>query len=271
VRESIGEIQVETDIAQDVSVSGISGRRSYVIIDPIKKKYNETPRTQLPGPIKHLLSQLYKKAANEQRKKITEPLPSSLWVTVPIQDPHFLTERRNYWVRKENEETMQENHFESTFWGRLGERVPAWAARLAICENPEYPVITNNHIDIAELSLVAELQANLSNQYGLKIDVDFNHCVSWILAQFKGNMVMRKQLRTMRNWSFLQEGAVEASRIFNLLSRQKAYRNALKRNPKVRRAIIEVLKERGIIYLSPKQAREEYGYGGEMFKKGTED
>jgi len=271
IRESVAEIQHEADIINATSISGVAGRRSHVLIDPIKGQYNEFPIKTLPDFLKTMVLELYKLAANEQRKKITDPLPEDLWVEVNYKNPVYLAEKKKKWIKKENRAAAEKNHFESTFYGRLGERLPGWAARLAICDNINYPIITNEHIDIAEASLVAELESQATQQQSGELDSDVHQAATFIVKLFTGDMLQNKTLNQKSNSpktkKMLKEGACELHRVMAKTRIKACYKRAAARIPHVDNILLATIKTRGLIELSVEEAKEQYTYRGRILKR----
>lgn len=267
IRESVAQIQNEADIIRATSVSGVAGRRSHVLIDPIKAPFNEYPEQKLPKPIKLLVTELYKLAANEQRRKVTEPMAADLWKIIPFKNPQYLAKKRAEWVNKENKAAMTLSHMESTFYGRLGERLPSWAARLAICDNYENPVITNQHVDIAEASLMAEVHANLSQQNSGELDSDIHQTANFIIDMFRGDMTQNKSLCNDRNKKMLKDGACELHRIMNRARMRSSYKCGAVRIPNIDNILLQTIKTRGLIELSKEEAIEKYKYRGRVLKR----
>jgi len=267
IRESVAQIQNEADVINATAVSGVAGRRSHVLIDPIKPSYNENQLRELPANIKSLILSLYKKAANEQRKKVTEPLPKSLWTVITYKNPQYLAKKRTHWIEKENRAAVQDMHFESTFYGRLGERLPSWAARLAIVDNIENPIITNEHIDIAEESLIAELSANDLQQDSGELDSDINQTVTYILDLFKGDMTKKATLINNNTKNMLKDGACVMSTIMSRASARGSYKKAAPKIPQINNILLSTLKTRGIVELTRDEAKEKYNYNGRVLKR----
>jgi hypothetical protein len=267
IRESVAQIQNEADILNATAISGVAGRRSHVLIDPIKGSYNEAQIKSLPGRIKSLILELYKQAANEQRKTITSPLPNDLWVTITYENPIYIAERRKQWIKKENRAAAKHSHFESTFYGRLGERLPSWAARLAICDNPSNPIITNQHIDIAEASLIAEIDASNAQQNSGELDSDINQSANFIIDLFRGDMTQNKSLSSKTNGKILKDGACELHRIMNRVRQRGSYKKAAAHIPNVDQILLNTIKTRGLIELTREESVEKYKYRGRVLKR----
>ena len=269
IRESVAQIQNEADMVNATAISGVAGRRSHVLIDPIKAPYNDKQLSKLPSEIKDLLKKMYILAANEQRKKIEDPLPTALWVIIPFKNPVYITKKRVEWLKKDNRAAQLNRHFEATFWGRMGERLPSWAARLAIADNPECPIITDAHIDIAEKSLVAELNAAEIQQESGELDGDVGILVTWILENlFAGKMINNKTLASVeKNQKILKDGGTMMHLVFTAIRSKAEYKAAYKNNPRVHDVIIANLKTRGIVELSIEEAQIKYNYRGRILMR----
>jgi len=267
IRESVAQIQHEADLINATAVSGVAGRRSHVLIDPVKGSYNESQISELPDNIKNTIKDIYKIAANEQRKNITSPLPAKLWTIIKFKNPQYMAEKRTHWIKKENKAALNGNHFESTFYGRLGERLPAWAARLAICDNPIEPVITKQHVDIAEASLLAELYASVSQQESGELDSDINQVAAYVVNLFRGDMSSNKSLLNKTNKIMLKDGACELHRIMNRARAKAAYKRASMKHPNIDNILLSTVKTRGLVELKREEAISRYGYGGRVLKR----
>jgi hypothetical protein len=267
IRESVAQIQHEADIINATAVSGVSGRRSHVLIDPVKSAYNEFRETKLPENVRQLVIEIYKKAANEQRKKVTEPLAPDLWVEVKYKNPQYLSKKRQKWILKENKAAAAGENFESTFYGRLGERLPSWAARLAIADCPEEPIITNQHIDISEASLLAELKSNKAQQDSGELDSDVNQTANFVVSLFRGDMTANKSLNQNTNAHLLRDGACELHRIMGRVRTKACYKTAASKIPNIDHILLNTIKTRGIIELSKEEAIQQYKYRGRVLKR----
>jgi hypothetical protein len=159
IRESVAKIQSEADILNQSVIAGVAGRRSVILIDPIKSFKQENTLQAIPSDVRALVVELYKKASQSFRKDYTKQMHPDAWVYFDYTDKDYLIDMQTEWLNKENEAALLDDDYKSTFYGRLYERVPAYAGILAIADNPGHPVITNNHLRIAEQSLLAELLA----------------------------------------------------------------------------------------------------------------
>jgi hypothetical protein len=189
VRESVAQIQGIADFENKTSISGVAGRRSHIIIDPIKQPRNFKCVSEIPKEIKNLLIKMYKKASDDKRKNVEEPLPPEMWLYCQYEDENYLNQRAQEWLEKENEAAVVKDHFMYTFYGRLYERIPSYAARLAIADNPLMPIITKKHIDIAEESLTAELVAHVDRTESGEDQGPMGIIVDRIVHMFKGDLV----------------------------------------------------------------------------------
>lgn len=157
IRESVAEIQNEADVLLQTSIAGVEGRRSYVVADPKKPLPNNELIEKIPKEDKEWLSELLTLCLNDSRKKWDEPLNPELWIRWQFADMEYLKQKQRKWIDQENEAHKERDMYSTTIFGRMIERVPAYAALLAVCENPKEPIITNDQIDIAEKSIVAEM------------------------------------------------------------------------------------------------------------------
>jgi hypothetical protein len=266
IRESVAKIQSEADIIRASAISGVSGRRSHVLIDPVKGDYNEQQISEVPDKLKALTMAIYKKAIIEQRKNVTEPLHKSLWVRIRYKDPEYLSSKRKEWIKKENLLAANNYHFTATFYGRLGERLPSWAARLAIADNPKRPVITNEHIDIAEESLFAELAAATRQHESGELDSDITETVNFIMNLFKGDMTKHRSILRDGNQHMLMDKACELHRVFSRARVRVSYKKAALRHSDLDKRILQAIKIRGLEVLPPRAAKITYNYYGKVLR-----
>jgi len=265
IRESVAQIQNEADVLNASSISGTSGRRSHVLIDPIKAEPNENPITELSTEFKKLMVSLFKKASDERRKNIDEALPHDLWIVPQYKDPLKLRERAKDWLVDENKNALQESHFNSTFYGRLGERIPAYAARLAICENPDEPIITNEQIEIAEMSLVAEFTAHKGQRDSGELDPKWTKLVGIIKDLFRGDMSLNSTL-ARSGADVAKDGAADWTRIKDLIKHREEYKE-LSAKDGFHRFLKDHLAAENIVKLTKKEAFDLYGKRSEVFKR----
>lgn len=188
IRESVAKIQSDADVLNQTTVSGVSGRRSLVLIDPIKGAKNKEPIEEVPQKVKKLILALYKTASQEARKNCHTPMNDDLWTVFSFKDIEYIRGLEDKWLHNENRAARLEDDFESTFWGRLYERVPAYAGILAIADNPVKPTISNTHLDIAESSLIAELNAHRGQEKGGHLDDPLSRVIKKIESLFIGDM-----------------------------------------------------------------------------------
>jgi hypothetical protein len=263
IRESVAKIQSDADALNQSLVAGALGRRSTIIIDLIKQKKNRKRVKKLPKSIKKLITNLYELAANDNRKDCTKPLKKDLWTIVKIADDKFLEEKELIWLKKENNAAEIENDYESTFYGRLYERVPVYAATLAIADNPIKPIITNEHLNIAEKSLEAELYAHRQQEDFKVLAEPMDKLIMKVVETFTGSMApyykyYDKKLRQIAK-SELSAGAMEWTALRHKLGR---YINNLEVRDKNK--LVMVLKNRlpaeDIIILSPEQTKEKFNH-----------
>ena len=223
IRESVAKIQSDADVINQTVISGVAGRRSLILIDPIKGEKNLRPITEIPSKIRKLVLELYKIAAVDERKDCSKPLRKNLWITFKFDDKVFLHELEKKWLKLENKAATLDNDFESTFYGRLYERVPAYAGILAVAENPLKPIITNKQLQIAEKSLLAELNAYNKQELTGILDDPLTRIFSEIEKMFIGVMSIHlkyyiKSLRKIGKIE-LQDGACEWTPIAKKLQR----------------------------------------------------
>ena len=169
LKESVAEIQNETDLINQTSIQGTEGRRSYIVADPFKP-YKQKPISYIPADIKQLIKNLVSLAMQEVRLDWTKPIPRDNWIYWQFEDYSYFEQKCKEWTDLDNKNYEEGNHYASTIYGRLGERVPGYAALLAVCEDQANPIITNKQIDIAEASFIAEIDTHTKQS----VDGDFD-------------------------------------------------------------------------------------------------
>jgi hypothetical protein len=268
IRESVAKIQSEADILNQTVVSGVAGRRSLILIDPIKGKKNLRPITEIPPKIRKLVLELYKIAAVNERKDCSKPLTKNLWITFKFNDKVFLHELEKKWLKLENKAATLENDFESTFYGRLYERVPAYAGILAVAENPLKPVITNEQLKIAEKSLLAELNAyNKQERTGI-LDDPLTRVFGEIEKMFIGSMAVHikyysNSLKKVGKIE-LKDGACEWTPITRKL--QRYIKNLNEKEKEIfHRTVINRLAGMDIRLMTVKETLSKYGHKRRTF------
>lgn len=220
VRESNALMQKLVDMDKHSIVSGITGRRSHVVIDPTKPYINKNREHSIPYNIKNLVNTLFALSKISQRRIIDKPLAKELWIFLQYQDPFYLEQKQKMWVDWENQAVRQKNMFYATFFGRLHEKVPAFAARLAIADNAITPIITNIQIDIAEKSLLAEVYSH--HQQNLKLN-PWDTLISHIVDIFRGDMTEKKTLYGGGTDLMLRDGACVYADIIKLVRYKESY------------------------------------------------
>lgn len=249
IRESVAEIQNQADLFNQSSVSGVSGRRSHVVIDPVKTERNRNRLTALPGWFKSIINELYKLAKNTCRHNISEPIAAKNWIFIDIEDDQFLKKKETAWLEQENKSAELGNHFEATFYGRLPERVPAYAARLAVVENPLKPIVTNAMLDIAEASLKAELLSHTENV----MKSPWELLLDEIKTLFVGRMADNIRLKKCEPKELLKENACDWVTIRNLIRHKDCYKE-LSSKSNFHSELENRLKHEGIFRMKPDEA-----------------
>jgi len=263
IRESVAKIQSDADAMNQSVVAGVSGRRSLVLIDPIKGNMNLNPIKKIPKRIRDLIIKLYSKASDDRRKDCSQPLNPKLWITFEYEDPTFMQKATLRWLECENRAALLEDDYESTFYGRLYERVPAYAGILAVADNPDKPIITNRHLEIAEASLMAELNAHRHQETSGELDDPLSRLIAKIEKVFHGSMV--KELSWYKGAlkkvgrKELEDGAMEWSPLSRKLRRyitplDRRDKESFFRNLNIRLRAVD------IAILSAEETQERYGH-----------
>lgn len=269
IRESVFEIQLDADRLNKTAVSGAEGRTNHVVIRSEKPPYNEDQDNRLTATVAAHILKMHKKA---QHKEICNAgKPHNRWIYVEYEDSQYLSTKREDWRIAENNAASDEDHLASTFYGRLAERVPAWAARLAIIENPNKPLIINRMIDTAVKSLMAERKAwdtKIVNAADPLEDL-INRMVKIMQA---GELHERKALygetRKLNYDKMLQQGAVELSRLKLAAGGANAEIKKLYSRQNINTEIINRLKEHDIHTLNPKEAKRRFGASPTLLQGG---
>lgn len=227
IRESVAQIQNDADILNQSTVAGVTGRRSVILIDPIKAQRNYDRPEKPSKKLKELILNLHKLASDTAKKDCTVPMPEDAWIILKSEDSEFLKARENDWLTQENKAAANGENLSSTFFGRLYERVPAFAGILAIAENPLMPIITNEQYKIAEQCLYNEFQAlNEQNSDG-SLNGYWGVLEQKIVNIFKGDMMKYttrydKSLRDIAKKE-LKEGAIELTSLNRILQHTEAF------------------------------------------------
>jgi hypothetical protein len=272
IRESVAQIQGIADYENKTSIAGVAGRRSHIIVDPIKHPKNTSCSTFLSKEVRTLLIEMYKKASEDHRKNVEEPLPKESWIHCKYEDPSYIQNRAEEWLEKENEAAKNNEHFTYTFYGRLYERIPAYASRLAIADNPLMPIITNSHLDIAEKSLIAELEAHKGREENGETSGPMSAIVARIKSYFEGDLTKLKnkpKTKTLQMTPLImrRDGVLKWKCIHLLLaSSSEEYRN-MKDSKGFHRDLEEQLKAVDIFPVTDTEAKIRYGFRGKMYQR----
>jgi len=266
VRESVAEIQNSADKLNQVAVSGTSGRRSHVVIDPVKPPPNRNRISKLPDWYKKLIYKMYRLSKDERRKEVEKPLPENAWVYIDFEDSNYLDDKAIDWIKKENEAAKKRDHLTSTFYGRLYERIPSFAARLAIAENPDKPIITNKQIDIAEESLFAEVSAFIKQEQ----DSDpWDMVIQKIVDIFSGDL-MKTPYKSIKNYTsaiMLKAGVIPWSPIRNVIYKMEEFKALKASNPNFEHILRTKLEYNNIIELSKEESVKLFRSRGKLFRR----
>ena len=221
IRESVAEIQSQADLLNQTIISGVAGRRSHVCIDPVKAPYNSNRTEILPEWFKHFVFRLHIKAIEETRRDVEKKLDDSAWVTIHLQDQAYYLNKVDRWLEHENKAAEHKDHILSTFFGRLGERTLAYAGRLAIADNPDNPRITNQHLDIAELSLTAEINAYIESD---NLGDPWEVLTERIVKLFKGDIKKNLHQSARTNHKMTKAGCIEWQDIYQIVRKITEYK-----------------------------------------------
>ena len=265
IRESVAEVQHEADLQNAAMISGVSGRRSHVLIDDIKPEQNMDREFNLPKEMKKLLATLYKFADMSERKNVTSYLENKFWIKIGYEDREYLRHKQSEWLDLENKATEDRNAFASTFYGRLHERLQSWAGRLAICDDPSNPIITRDHINIAEASLLSELEAVTAQKESGMLDGDIQQSVNFIMRMFKGDMTKNTSLSSTHkkhHQRMLLNKAIKMSVAFNQLRQRNCWKAAFAKNQNAENVIKSQLKSCGVNILTPQESKEQFNFNG---------
>jgi hypothetical protein len=266
VRESVQEIQSEADLINKAAVAGLSGRRSHVIIDPFKSNLNENKLTVLPDWFRGFVKELHMLAIDQHRTDVEKKVPDDAWITINFEDYGYFRHKMTQWIEKENQFALNGNHFEATFFGRMGEKVPAYSGRLAVSQNPHAPIITNLQIDIAEESLTAEVFAH-SKQNDFQSPWDI--LIKKIVKLFHGDMTKNAQLIKSKRTTqkMLAQGALEWRDIYILIYRTEEYK-ILSAKDNFERTLTQKLEYNNIHLLEKEVTVRMFGKRAKIYQRG---
>jgi hypothetical protein len=256
-KECTPKVQRELDIANSSDETGVEGRRSHAIMDPIRPVRNYNRIKDLPDKIRKLCMKLHTYAKSTERLKLSEP--HSSWVIAKSEDPLFMRKKEDEFRTKGDEAHMRGDEFTATYFGRLEAKATAWATRLAIAENSDYPIITNQHYEIALESLMAE-HKSLSAQFeDGSLDSSWPQLISRIVKLFKGDMTKNKTLSTRCSYEMLKNYTASWSQIQTCLGgNNNPVLKELKSRDGFPLALEKHLKMEGITRLSDEEARAKY-------------
>lgn len=204
-KECTPKVQRELDIANSSDETGVEGRRSHAIMNPIRPVRNYNRIKDLPDTLRKLCMKLHTFAKATERQKLSEP--HSSWIIAKSEDPLFMRKKEAEFRVKGDEAHMRGDEFTATYFGRLEAKATAWATRLAIAENPDYPLITNQHYEIALESLMAEHRALLHQFDSGELDTSWPQIIPRIVSFFKGNMTKNKTLKSLCPGKMLDDHA----------------------------------------------------------------
>ena len=267
VRESVAEIQNQADYDNDSTISGKDGRQSRIIADPKKPYLNRDRMMELPVDLLTVLKTIYGLAANENRSNVMVPVPENLWFYIRFEDENKYNKMINSWTDTENKAAFKKDHYKATFYGRFNMRLRAYAGALALMDNPLYPVITNKQLDIAEASLMAELEAHQQQIASGELDGPWAIVISKLLKVFKGDMTKRKTFK-LSNDKMLKEGAIKWKDLRRVIERCP-YNKELSKGPFYHRQLDDRLDAEGIKKVNDAEALSLYGTKGKVYRRSN--
>jgi len=270
VRESVAEIQKEADILLQTSISGVEGRRSYVVADPQKPISNATILKEIPKRDKIWLKKLLTLAIDDRRKKWVEPMPPNLWIKWKYADNEYVRSKQKKWVEQENTAYKDRDMYATTIYGRMIERVPAYAALLAVCENPTEPVITNTQIDIAEKSIVAEMDTHRHQHATGQLSGPWGHLEKKVKEIFTGDMArhIKKYDRKLQHIAKkeLDMGCLEWTPLTRLLQKCEEFR-ILKEMRDFPRLFVQQAETWDIVLMGTYETKNKFSHQRKTFKR----
>jgi len=266
LRESVDEIQNEADLINQSIIGGLTGRRHHTIL-PLKKPYNVTPTCYLSSDILALLTWLHRKAQETDRQLVQHKMKDDKWIWITYQNPNDICQMMNYWTDKYNEYEKEGKIYEKVCHSRLIEKVPAWAARLAICDNAYSPVVTTQHLDIAYKSILAEMDSSIEQLNSGQLDGNFEQCMQFIIKNLSGNLISKATLKSMheqkKKLHILKKNHCVKSIMFNMLEKYIAYKNHPDK-ARLRRDINTSFSSYGINVLSKDESKCKFKHNGEL-------
>ncbi len=263
IRESVAKIQNDADNLNQSTIAGVMGRRSVIAIDPVKGTRNHH-RIEKPSPnVRKLILEIHKLAAVEVRKDCTKPLDPKMWITIQSENPEFLLSREAEWLEKENAAAMRDDELESTFYGRLYERIPAFAGTLAFADNPLSPLITNEQYEIAEKCLYEEFMTHRKQSSCGALDGPWGVLMRRVEDVFRGNMMKHvkrydKRLQAVGKKE-LEQGAIEWTPLSRILQPVDAY-VSLKDKNGFKREFVERVELINIYKMKEYEVKDQFGH-----------
>ncbi len=258
IRESVPEVQFKADIKNKSTISGVAGRRHHIILPEFRGYKNYNRKQNIPQHIRKKLKQLFDLYQNDGRSKVISPISQELWVHVKYEDIDYIQKLEKEWIDKHNMYKKAGDKFSATFYGRLFEKIPGWAARLAIIENPNKPVITNNQLDIAYKSILIELSTYKDQLSIGKLDTDLDKVINKIQEIFSGDLLRHNSLKRRCSKKMLKDGVAMWSLIILMLKRNDSYKNASQEYPHLPRLIQDKIKDIGLEIINKTEAADKY-------------
>jgi len=261
IRETVLESTIDGDTERMVDVAGDSGRRSHIVLNSIKPKRNKNVKYDLDSKkLAEPLEYIYGLASNEDHRNAKVPL--NKWIEIRYENMDTVDRLADEWVKKENEAVREQDTKGIAFYSRLHQKVPAWAARLAILEDPEHPVITDKMLEIAIKSLEAEHEIFSSVVEDLKGDwetlVDLAlHCLrsGGTLAY----LIDDTDIRRVKHWNKLaKKGIVRWNKIVSRLKKSASYKK-LAKDRMFNKEMFDRLAMEGISVVPQERAWGKYG------------
>lgn len=208
IKESVGDIQKIADSINMTSITGEAGRFNHILIDPYKMNFNkEFLNSKIPRELAKIRDILLTLVTDIHRPYADKPIPLELWVPIKVADEKYFFSKFDEWTRIENVAAEERDDFTASSYGRLYEKIPAYSGLNAVMQNPKNPVITNEILDMAETSLIAQVEAFISQEKSGEFDLGWSQIIGRIKDLMSGDLSKKVKLtRNCKHTKLLKAG-----------------------------------------------------------------
>lgn len=268
VKESVAEIQKAADMINQTSLSGEGGRFSYFLIDPVKEKFNwDFKEVKLPAELALVKNKLLKESDNVNRQNVLERRKIASWIPVRMADIPHLKTKFDAWTEMENDYALSQDNFLASTYGRLYEKVPAYASILSLWEDPLKPVVTPEMIDIAEASCIQQLKAFSKQEKSGILDSGWTQIINKVKDVMSGDMTVKKTLLSKSPVDMLSQGACTWSSLSRCLTPYDAYKETKAKDGNFRFHLDQHLAQEGIVRLDKIDSKRQFGTGADVYQR----